>query len=117
MPHRSRMTVTGWVSPGRTSEPPTCGGGAGTRGAGAVGRLQAQAVNANSHKIERRMALKDTLLAEFDHEMGTTRRLLERIPDDRFEWKPHDRSRSLGELATHLSNLPNWGTTILNDLS
>jgi len=63
------------------------------------------------------MALKDTLLAEFDHEMGTTRRLLERIPDGKFGWKPHDRSRSLGELATHLSNLPNWGTTILNDLA
>jgi uncharacterized damage-inducible protein DinB len=48
------------------------------------------------------MALKDTLLSEFDHEMGTTRRLLERIPDEKFEWKPH---------------LPNWGTTILNDVS
>lgn len=63
------------------------------------------------------MALKDTLLAEFDHEMGTTRRLLERIPDEKFEWKPHEKSMSLGGLATHLSNLPNWGTTILNDVS
>ena len=63
------------------------------------------------------MALKDTLLAEFDHEMGTTRRLLERIPDEKFEWKPHAKSRSLGELATHVSNLPTWGTTILNDIS
>ena len=63
------------------------------------------------------MALKDTLLAEFDHEMGTTRRLLERIPDAKFDWKPHEKSRTLGGLATHLSNLPNWGTTILNDAS
>jgi uncharacterized damage-inducible protein DinB len=63
------------------------------------------------------MPLKDTLLTEFDHEMGTTRRLLERIPDDKFDWKPHDKSMSLGGLATHLSNLPNWGTTILNDAS
>ncbi len=63
------------------------------------------------------MALKDTLLTEFDHEMGTTRRLLERIPDEKFEWKPHEKSMSLGGLATHLSNLPNWGTTILNDAS
>ena len=63
------------------------------------------------------MPLKDTLLTEFDHEMGTTRRLLERIPDGRFDWKPHDKSMSLGGLATHLSNLPNWGTTILNDAS
>jgi uncharacterized damage-inducible protein DinB len=63
------------------------------------------------------MALKDTLLTEFDHEMGTTRRLLERIPDEKFDWKPHQKSMTLGGLATHLSNLPNWGTTILNDAS
>lgn len=63
------------------------------------------------------MALKDTLLAEFDHEMGTTRRLLERIPDEKLDWKPHEKSMSLGALATHLCNLPNWGSTILNDLS
>jgi uncharacterized damage-inducible protein DinB len=61
------------------------------------------------------MALKDSLLAEFDHEMGTTRRLLERLPDAQLAWKPHEKSMSLGGLATHLSNLPNWGTTILND--
>jgi uncharacterized damage-inducible protein DinB len=61
------------------------------------------------------MALKDSLLAEFDHEMGTTRRLLERVPDAQLAWKPHEKSMSLGGLATHLSNLPNWGTTILND--
>ena len=63
------------------------------------------------------MALKDTLLAEFDHEMGTTRRLLERLPDGQLGWKPHEKSMTLGGLATHLSNLPNWGTTILNDAS
>ncbi len=63
------------------------------------------------------MAIKDTLLAEFDHEMGTTRRLLERIPDPQLGWKPHDKSMTMEGLATHLSNLPNWGTTILNDLS
>ncbi len=63
------------------------------------------------------MALKDTLLAEFDHEMGTTRRLLERVPEARLGWKPHEKSMTLGGLATHLANLPNWGTTILNDAS
>jgi uncharacterized damage-inducible protein DinB len=60
------------------------------------------------------MALKDSLLAEFDHEMGTTRRLLERLPEGQLAWKPHEKSMSLGGLATHLSNLPNWGATILN---
>ena len=59
------------------------------------------------------MAIKDTLLAEFDHEMGTTRRLLERVPDGNLSWKPHAKSMSLGGLATHLSNLPHWGGTIL----
>jgi uncharacterized damage-inducible protein DinB len=59
------------------------------------------------------MSLKDGLLAEFDHEIGTTRRLLERLPDDRLSWKPHPKSMSLGGLATHLSNLPNWGAISL----
>jgi uncharacterized damage-inducible protein DinB len=60
------------------------------------------------------MAIKDALLAEFDHEMGTTRRLLDRLPDDRLSWRPHARSRSLGGLATHLASLPRWGEFILN---
>jgi uncharacterized damage-inducible protein DinB len=63
------------------------------------------------------MAVKDGLLAEYDHEVATTRRLLERIPDDKLAWKPHDRSRSFGELATHLANLPIWTGTILNEFS
>jgi uncharacterized damage-inducible protein DinB len=61
------------------------------------------------------MAVKDALLAEFDHEMGTTRRLLDRLPDDKLSWKPHERSRSLGALATHLAGLPRWGGFILNN--
>jgi uncharacterized damage-inducible protein DinB len=61
------------------------------------------------------MALKDGLLAEYDHEIATTRKLLERLPDDKLSWKPHEKSMSLGGLATHLGNIPSWGTTILND--
>jgi len=49
--------------------------------------------------------------------MGTTRRLLERLPDDRLSWKPHPRSMTLGGLATHVSNIPNWGGIILNEAS
>jgi uncharacterized damage-inducible protein DinB len=63
------------------------------------------------------MAIKDGLLAEFDHEIGTTRKLLERLPEDKLSWKPHVKSMSLGGLATHLSNLPHWGGAILNDAS
>jgi uncharacterized damage-inducible protein DinB len=61
------------------------------------------------------MAIKDGLLAEYDHEMGTTRRLLERLPDEKLAWKPHEKSMALGELASHLSNIPNWAGTILNE--
>lgn len=63
------------------------------------------------------MAIKDALLAEYDHEMGTTRRLLERVPDAQLAWKPHDRSMSFGGLATHLGSIPHWGGTILKDAS
>src|ERR1043166_4147497 len=59
------------------------------------------------------MAIKDGLLADFDHEMGTTRKLLDRLPDDKFSWKPHEKSMTLGGLATHLANIPYWGDVIL----
>ena len=61
------------------------------------------------------MAIKDALLTDYDHEMGTTRKLLERLPDDKLSWKPHARSMSIGGLATHLINIPNWAGTILNE--
>ena len=54
------------------------------------------------------MGIKDALLPEFDHEMATTRRLLERVPDAEFGWKPHDKSMTLGRLAAHIANLPYW---------
>ena len=63
------------------------------------------------------MAIKDGLLADFDHEMGTTRKLLERLPEDKLAWKPHAKSMTMGGLATHLSNIPRWAGTILNEAS
>lgn len=59
------------------------------------------------------MTLKDSLLPEFDHEMATTRRILERVPERDFEWRPHDRSMSLGELAGHIAHLPSWCSATL----
>ena len=59
------------------------------------------------------MAIKDALLPEFDHEMATTRRLLERLPEAEFAWKPHDRSMALGQLAGHIANLPQWCSATL----
>jgi len=57
---------------------------------------------------------RDVLLAELDHEMAVTRRVLERVPDHAFAWKPHEQSFSLGGLATHLAQLPHWGRQILD---
>jgi uncharacterized damage-inducible protein DinB len=54
------------------------------------------------------MAIRDSILPEFDHEMGTTRRLLERVPDADLKWAPHEKSFSLGKLAAHLANIPTW---------
>jgi uncharacterized damage-inducible protein DinB len=48
------------------------------------------------------------MLPEFDHEMANTRKTLERVPDDKFSWKPHEKSFPMGSLATHLANLPGW---------
>ena len=63
------------------------------------------------------MALKDALLAEFDHEIAATRKLLERLPDEKLDWKPHERSMSMGDLATHVASIPEWAVTILNTQS
>jgi uncharacterized damage-inducible protein DinB len=59
------------------------------------------------------MPIADALLPEFDHEMGTTRKLLERVPESRFDWKPHAKSMSLGGLATHVANIVWWGEVTL----
>ena len=58
-------------------------------------------------------SIRDALLPEFDHEMGTTRRLLERVPEGELSWRPHVKSMSLGELSAHLANIPMWGSGIL----
>jgi uncharacterized damage-inducible protein DinB len=54
-------------------------------------------------------AFLEAFLREYDVEMDTTRRLLARVPESRLDWKPHPRSKSLGELATHVTELPRWG--------
>lgn len=59
------------------------------------------------------MTERDSLLPEFDQEMAATRRVLERVPDAALDWRPHPKSFNLGELATHLSRIPHWGTLIL----
>jgi uncharacterized damage-inducible protein DinB len=54
------------------------------------------------------MAFKDTILPEFDMEMDSTRRTLDRVPDEHFSWKPHEKSGTLGWMASHVATLPQW---------
>lgn len=54
-------------------------------------------------------------LAELDYEMGVTRRLLERVPTERGEWKPHEKSFALGHLAQLVSSMPGWITQSLRN--
>jgi len=54
------------------------------------------------------MSIAQMILPEFDHETAKTRLLLELVPDAKADWKPHLRSRTLGELAAHLAALPTW---------
>jgi uncharacterized damage-inducible protein DinB len=61
------------------------------------------------------MTFAESLLPEFDHEMKTTRSLLERVPDDRAGWKPHGRSMSLGQLAIHLASLNRFAVSAVRD--
>lgn len=60
------------------------------------------------------MALNQALLPEFDHEMANTRKSLERIPEDKSGWKPHQKSMTLGQLATHLATINQWTEAIVS---
>ena len=54
------------------------------------------------------MSISAAFLSEFDQEIDGARRTLERVPEDRFDWKPHPRSGSMIWLASHLANIPYW---------
>jgi len=56
-----------------------------------------------------------SLLPEFDLEMANTRKVLERVPEADFAWKPHAKSYSMGELAGHVASIPGWMTSTLVD--
>jgi uncharacterized damage-inducible protein DinB len=60
------------------------------------------------------MTLSELFLPEFDNEMKGTRRTLERVPESKFAWKPHEKSGTMGWLAGHLANLPWWATITVN---
>jgi uncharacterized damage-inducible protein DinB len=60
------------------------------------------------------MPFSQTLLPEFDEEMKNTRKLLECVPDGKFDYKPHPKSMNLGHLSMHIAELPSWATTTLD---
>ena len=61
------------------------------------------------------MSIADHLMPEFDHEMASTRTLLERLPEAQGAWKPHAKSLSLGDLAVHIARIPFYCTLIIRD--
>lgn len=62
------------------------------------------------------MRMIDPLLMEFDRENATTKKVLERVPAEKYDFSPHAKSMNLGKLATHLASLPGWiGSTLLAD--
>jgi uncharacterized damage-inducible protein DinB len=61
------------------------------------------------------VSIADTLLPEFDQEMVTTRRLLERVPDDQGQWKPHPKSFALGHLVQLVAWMPGWIANALRE--
>ena len=63
------------------------------------------------------MSISETLVAEFDQEMATTRRVLERVPSDKGAWKPHAKSFPLAHLAQLVSGMPGWITNMLRETS
>jgi DinB family len=60
------------------------------------------------------MNLTDLFLAQLDAEAPRTRRALERVPDNRGDWKPHEKSMPLGRLAMLAARMPSWITMIVN---
>lgn len=60
------------------------------------------------------MKLIDSLTREFEHEAQTTRKHLERLPEDKLDWRPHEKSFTTGALASHITEMVGWTDAILN---
>jgi uncharacterized damage-inducible protein DinB len=54
------------------------------------------------------MSYAETILPEFDQEMGNTRKVLERVPEDKMDWRAHPKSNTIGWNANHLAEIPGW---------
>ena len=59
------------------------------------------------------MPINTALIAELKHEAANTRKMIERIPSDKFEWRPHEKSMTIGRIATHIADIPIWFKRII----
>lgn len=59
------------------------------------------------------MPINQSFLGELNQELATTRKVLSRVPDDKLGWKPHEKSMTLGQLASHLAEMHTWGSVTL----
>lgn len=59
------------------------------------------------------MSISDLLQAELEQEAAASRALLERLPEGKWDWKPHEKSMTLSRLATHVAEIPGWSKSIL----
>jgi uncharacterized damage-inducible protein DinB len=69
-------------------------------------RIEAQRPNPKTHERRTDMTLAQGILAEFETQAPITRRFLERLPEDRLTWKPHEKSFTAGQLAFHIAQVP-----------
>ncbi len=59
------------------------------------------------------MTYAELFLPEYDLEMANTRKVLERVPNDKFDWKAHPKANSIGWVVSHLVEIPNWAVGTL----
>lgn len=77
---------------------------------GPQGRLPAQP----SDSIIIGMTIAQAFLAEFEQEMGSTRKMLESVPDEFLDFRPHPKSMTMGQLAGHVAEMPAWGVSTVS---
>ena len=61
------------------------------------------------------MSIAESMLPEFDHEMSLTRKTLERAPEEKYDYKPHEKSMTMGELVGHIAECPGWAKPTIED--
>lgn len=61
------------------------------------------------------MSLNESILGELQYETKVTRTMLERVPEDKLTWKPHEKSMSLGQLSSHIAEIPGWTVYTIED--